>query len=201
MFPLGSVLFPSVFLPLHVFEERYRALVRRCLASEPEFGVVLIERGSEVGGNDVRTMVGTVARILDARELDDGRWMLGTVGTRRIRVREWLRDDPYPRADVFEYGDADSPRTTHADQYDAVVAQLRRVLALKAELAEPAAPATVELADDWRLGSFQAAAVAPFGPADQQRLLALPSAGERLDMLGTLLDEEASFLAQRLAGG
>ncbi len=99
MFPLGTVLFPSLFLPLHVFEPRYRVLARRCMDGDREFGVVLIERGSEVGGNDVRTMVGTVAQIVDATELDDGRWVLGTVGTRRVRVREWLADDPFPRAD------------------------------------------------------------------------------------------------------
>ena len=65
MFPLGSVLFPSLALPLHVFEPRYRAMTRHLLSEgvEPEFGVVLIERGSEVGGEDVRRDVGTVARL------------------------------------------------------------------------------------------------------------------------------------------
>src|SRR3954447_12098654 len=100
MFPLGSVLLPSVFLPLHVFEPRYRALTEHCLAGEREFGVVLIERGSEVGGGDVRSPVGTVARILEAVQFDDGRWALGVVGTRRVRVTAWLDDDPYPRAEV-----------------------------------------------------------------------------------------------------
>ena len=52
MFPLGSVLFPTMVLPLHIFEERYRALVTDCLAGEQEFGVCLIERGFEVGGGD-----------------------------------------------------------------------------------------------------------------------------------------------------
>ena len=74
MFPLGSVLVPGAVLPLHVFEPRYRALVRSCLDSgEPEFGVVLIERGSEVGGGDVRFDVGTLARIVQAGRFDDGR--------------------------------------------------------------------------------------------------------------------------------
>src|SRR5439155_458702 len=61
MFPLGTVLFPFVVLPLHVFEPRYRALTRDCLAGSGEFGVVLIERGLEVGGGDERFPVGTVA--------------------------------------------------------------------------------------------------------------------------------------------
>ena len=71
---LGAV--PARALPLHVFEPRYRALVEDCLAGEPEFGVVLIERGSEVGGGDTRFDVGTVARIVEAAEFPDGRYAL-----------------------------------------------------------------------------------------------------------------------------
>ena len=87
MFPLGAVLFPSMVLPLHVFEPRYRALTRDCLAGDRRFGVVLIERGSEVGGGDVRFSVGTAAQIVEAAELPDGRFALGTVGVQRVRVR------------------------------------------------------------------------------------------------------------------
>jgi Lon protease-like protein len=200
MFPLGSVLFPSIFLPLHVFEERYRLLTRYCLDRDREFGVVLIERGSEVGGQDVRTSVGTAARIIEAAELDDGRWVLGTVGTRRIRVREWRPDDPYPIADVEDWDDTDAgDDTTHA--YVAVVRRLRRVLGLKAELAEPAVDATIELSDDPALGSLQACAVAPLGPADQQRLLEAEGPAERLRLLEMLLTEESEYLAARLQMG
>ena len=64
MFPLGNVVLPGELLPLNVFEPRYRQLVLDCLAADvPEFGVVLIERGSEVGGGDVRASIGTVTRI------------------------------------------------------------------------------------------------------------------------------------------
>jgi len=200
MFPLGTVLFPSVFLPLHIFEPRYRRLARQCVDGDQEFGVVLIERGSEVGGGDVRTSVGTVARILEAVELDDGRWVLGTVGTRRIRVREWLSDDPYPRADVEDWHDR-APSADAVEHYDAVRARLRRVQALKAELAEPAADATIALSDDPALGSFQVAAVAPLGPADQQRVLLADGPDERLQLLGVLLSEESDYLAARLQMG
>src|SRR5581483_10007082 len=95
MFPLGTVLFPYLVLPLHVFEPRYRAMTRACLDGGGEFGTVLIERGHEVGGGDTRFAVGTVARIVEAAEFDYGRWALVTVGTRRITVEEWLPDDPY----------------------------------------------------------------------------------------------------------
>jgi ATP-dependent Lon protease len=198
MFPLGTVLFPSLFLPLHVFEPRYRAMTRHCMDGDREFGVVLIERGSEVGGNDVRTSVGTVARIVDATELDDGRWVLGTVGTRRIRVREWLVDDPFPRADIDDWND-DEPATDIGPTYEGVLASLRRVLALKAELAEPAVDATIELSGDATLGSYQAAAVAPLGPADQQQLLAASGPEERLHQLAQLLSEEEDYLRARLS--
>jgi uncharacterized protein len=66
MFPLGTVLFPHALLPLHVFEPRYRLMTRRVLAGDGELGVVLIERGSEVGGGDTRFGVGTVARVVRA---------------------------------------------------------------------------------------------------------------------------------------
>ena len=200
MFPLGGVLFPSAVLPLHVFEPRYRELTRQCLAGDREFGVVLIERGSEVGGNDVRTDVGTVARILEAAELADGRWVLGTVGTRRIRVEEWLPDDPYPLAEVSVWDD-DPAGDGAADAYVAVLAALRRVLALKAELGDSAVDATIELVDDPALGSFQVAAVGPWGPADQHALLCLPGPDARLARLAALLDEEESFARARLEMG
>ena len=72
MFPLGTVLFPHGVLPIHVFEPRYRAMVDDCLAGDARFGVVLIERGSEVGGGDTRFHVGTVAQIVQAGKMPDG---------------------------------------------------------------------------------------------------------------------------------
>ena len=203
MFPLGSVLFPSLVLPLHVFEPRYRAMVRHLLGEgiDPELGVVLIERGSEVGGQDVRTDVGTVARIVEASELPDGRWALATFGVRRIRVSEWLPDDPWPRA-VVEHFDDDPPAGPDADdRWSAVQGQLRRVLGLAAELGEASVPATIELADDPALGSFQAAAVAPLGPADQYRVLGTAGVDGRLALLGVLLDDAAELLEARLRLG
>src|SRR4051794_34879859 len=127
MFPLGTVLLPGAVLPLHVFEPRYRALVADCLAGEPEFGVVLIERGSEVGGGDVRRDVGTVARIMEMTQLPGDRYALVTVGTRRIRVERWLDDEPYPRAEVTAWPEADDGG--QGPVVEELLAQLRRVLA------------------------------------------------------------------------
>ena len=198
MFPLGTVLFPHALLPLHVFEPRYRALTQRCLEGDKEFGVVLIERGHEVGGGDVRFDVGTVARIVRAGQFDDGRWMLVTVGVQRLRVLEWLPDDPHPVARVERIEEQVGVPTTSVD---ALAAQLRRVLALRSELGDPIPTLDVELDDDIVQASYEAAALAPLGPLDAQRLLALDEAGERMDLLAEILTDEAQLLEQRLAGG
>jgi Lon protease-like protein len=197
MFPLGSVLFPSMVLPLHVFEPRYRALTHACLEGDGRFGVVLIERGSEVGGGDVRFTVGTVAQIVEAAELPDERFALGTVGVERIRVLSWLDDDPYPRAQVEPW--PDPPPSEGLDAvHEQSVALLRRVLAMKAELRDVAAPATIELSTDLVLAGYQAAAVAPIGPADHQRLLAAESPDARAADLCTLLADQLELLSFRL---
>src|SRR6266446_5995251 len=128
MFPLGNVLFPHAQLPLHVFEPRYRALAETCLAGDGEFGVVLIERGSEVGGGDSRFDIGTRARIVEARELPDGRWVLAIVGIGRVRVTSWLPDDPYPLAHVVDLADEPTGATSSARRDD-VERTLRRLLA------------------------------------------------------------------------
>ncbi|MFN8038116.1 MAG: LON peptidase substrate-binding domain-containing protein [Acidimicrobiales bacterium] len=197
MFPLGTVLLPSGVLPLHVFEPRYRRLAEDCLGGVPEFGVVLIERGSEVGGGDQRTQIGTVARIVEAATFDDGRYALGTVGVRRIRVVRWLEDDPYPRAEVEDWDDPEPPPDLDERVAEAT-AHLRRVLATAAELGADVAPASFELGDDPVLATYQLVALSPLGPHDRQALLAAPSAQERLGALVSLLEEELAFLHQRL---
>jgi uncharacterized protein len=200
MFPLGMVLFPGQILPLHVFEPRYRAMVQDCLAGDRQFGVVLIERGSEVGGQDVRTDVGTMARILETQELPDGRWVLASVGVERIEVERWLPDDPYPMADAHPWPD-DPLDGDLSDAYERAIALLRRALGLQAELGEATVPSTVPLAEDPASGSFHVAALAPIGPLDQQRLLTAPGPARRLEMAVELLTDEVEVLTQRLAMG
>lgn len=198
MFPLGTVLLPGALLPLHVFEPRYRALVQDCLAATREFGVVLIERGSEVGGGDLRSGVGTVAEIAEAEELPDGRWALIAVGRRRLRVDEWLDDDPYPRALVSDWSDPE-PESGHDRAVADLIPLLRRVLALSSEAGDDVAPATLELSGDPALAVYQAAAVAPLGPLDRQRLLAAPTPEARAGLLADLLGDVAALLELRLS--
>ena len=200
MFPLGNVLLPSALLSLHVFEDRYRALARHCMAGDRRLGVVLIERGSEVGGGDVRFDVGTRAVIADAVELDDGRWILVLVGEDRVRVRRWLPDDPYPRAEVERCDDepAGPEAISRRDELERV---LRLVLAQKAELGEVAGTGPAEISPDPAVATWQAVGLAPLGPLDAQRVLGTDGVAARLEMVVALLEDEASVLAQRLAGG
>jgi Lon protease-like protein len=202
MFPLGNVLFPHAALPLHIFEERYRALAETCLRADGRFGVVLIERGYEVGGGDTRFGVGTVARIVDAARTPDGRYLLATVGTERFRIRKWLDDDPFPRAEIDVIGEPKRvPELAGARKVE-VQRLLGRVLALSAELGDATAPMdAARLADDPVRASFEAAAAAPIGPLDSQRLLELDDLGARFDALEALLVDAAEVLELRLAGG
>jgi Lon protease-like protein len=198
MFPLGSVLLPHAHLPLHIFEPRYRELTKACLAGDREFGVVLIERGSEVGGGDQRFVVGTVARIVQAVELPDGRWLLDAVGTERIRVVRWLPDDPYPTAVVEPLADPPAGPSA-AEGRTAVERLLRQVLALQTELGFPAPSATQSLDPDPGRASFEAAILSPLGPIDAYAVLAAEGPDERLSRLQVLLEDLRDTLSRRMA--
>lgn len=205
MFPLGSPLLPGAVLPLHVFEPRYRQLVQDCLvADEPEFGVVMIERGSEVGGGDQRTSWGTVARMMQVAETPDGRYAVVAVGTRRLRVQAWLPDDPYPVADVDDWPDAEPDGPGLAERVLAVHARVRRALALAIELGDLTADPDPPISDDPLLASYHLCALAPIGDADRHRLLGAAGPRARLDLLDGMLDDVEALLQFRLrdaAGG
>jgi Lon protease-like protein len=200
MFPLGTVLFPHTSIPLHVFEERYRVMVRELLGDlHAQFGIVLIERGNEVGGGDVRFNVGCAARILEAEEFPDGRFAIAAIGDARVRVTQWLDDDPYPRAEVEPLAESDATvadfdaRNRVVDAFANVVDVARRF--------DPRIESPPQLDPDPVRASFQAAAWAPIGPLDAQRVLETDEVGERLALLAQLLGERAEELRSRLDDG
>ena len=133
---------------------------------------MLIERGQEVGGGDVRFGVGTVARIVQSAELPDGRWLVDAVGTERFRVTAWLEEDPYPLA-------RSRPSTRAARRTGAEAARaaheverlLRQVLALQVELGFPAPSAVRNLDESPAAAAYQAAVLSPIGPMDAQKVL------------------------------
>jgi Lon protease-like protein len=200
MFPLGTVLMPAQLLPLHIFEPRYRELMHRLTApgAVPELGVVLIERGREVGGGDERAGTGTVARLLEHQQLPDGRWLALLAGTGRVRVVQWLPDDPFPQAEVQDLSEDDWAPAEAAALVEAEQL-VRQALMLAAELGEAGVPPSLELADDPVLRLWQLCAAAPLGPFDRQRLLEAP----RPARLAALISETVGvnqMLAFRLGG-
>ncbi|MBU4464331.1 MAG: LON peptidase substrate-binding domain-containing protein [Actinobacteria bacterium] len=184
MFPLGAVLFPHTPLALRLFEERYLMMLGSLLdEDDPEFGVVLIERGHEAGGGDQRFALGTMARITRVIPRE-GEIQLIAYGSRRIEVMEWLDDAPYPRATVRDapelvWDENLAPLRTEAERI------VRRVLARAAEFAEMQWDPEVELSDDPVESSWQLAAIAPLPQIDQYTLLRSTSTAQ---LLGTLID-------------
>lgn len=199
MFPLGSVLLPHMVLPLHIFEDRYRELIRDVLAGDQEFGVTLISRGHEVGGGDERVEVGTVARVQEAKELEDGRWIVLAVGHRRIKVERWLPEEPYPRAEVVDLPEP-PPEPGTASLLAELEPQLRHSLTMLTELGDDGVPATFALSDDVQRASWQAAIVMPFTAYDNQRILETTSCKERLLLTASLVADLEEVLAFRLGG-
>lgn len=207
MFPLGSPLLPGSTIRLQVFEPRYLTMIADLLrADDPgdeprplEFGVAMIERGHEVGGGDVRADIGCRARVVDLQSVPGGRYALAIRGTQRIRIGEWLPDDPYPRAHVDRWPDtpmehgtvgANQPIGPLVERITELLAQL----AAHGELPPQAAPPTpaalaARLSDDLSLAVYQLAAYAPLGPLDRARLLATPGVCERVVVFGEVLDD------------
>lgn len=199
MFPLGNVLVPGGVLQLHVFEPRYQALVKDCVADEThEFGVVLIDRGHEVGGEDQRRTMGTVARMVQVAELDGGRYAVIAIGTRRIRVNAWLPDDPYPIADVDDVPEVDDTDHDSEELLRAVTARARRAAALALELGDEGNEPGAELADDLLTASYQLIDLAPIGSADAYDLLCAAGPLARMKALDEVLVGVEAINAFRL---
>ena len=199
MFPLSTVLFPRSELPLHVFEPRYRELIADCLAGESEFGVVLIERGSEVGGGDSRASIGTLAHIESTTPLGDGRSAVVTEGTRRFRIRRWMGERPYPSALIEELPDA--ALDSNDELLGRALRSVQRVRAVLSELGEVAAlPLDPDLGTSPHEIGWRLCALAPLTPFDAQRLLELDDPAERLRALEALCEAFAADLHRLLAG-
>ncbi len=180
MFPLGSVLFPHMPLALRLFEPRYLQMLGELLEKQaPEFGVVLIERGHEVGGGDQRFEVGTMAQVLQVEALE-GYVALVARGGRRFVVRQWLPDAPYPRAEVEFIDDFTWEDRLHELRVETEM-EVRRALATGAEFGS-AWPVDVELADDPVQACWQLAAITPTGDLDRVALLRAASLPELLTL-------------------
>ncbi len=200
MFPLSTVLFPWAGLPLHVFETRYRTLMTDCLAESGEFGVVLIARGSEVGGGDQRVDVGTVARIDQVAELADGRMLVVARGVRRVRVAAWLADEPYPQALVE---DLPLPQSGDLDLALATAeVSVRRLRSLLSELSDvPALPPDLEVTGNNEEIAWKLCELAPLNLMDRQQLLSSATLEHQLGDLAELCQARSDDVVAMLAAG
>jgi uncharacterized protein len=187
MFPLEGALLPNQDLPLRIFEPRYGALVQHCIATGEPFGVVLISQGREVGGGESRYDVGTLTRIAEYAEHGAGRYTLRCRTGERIKVFDWLPDDPYPRATVRVWPDEPGDEVTEAqllDVEDRVMALFERIAAVRsAELPGRDMVLGMADADDAGKRLYALASRVPIGSADRYAVLAAPSAADRLAAL------------------
>lgn len=203
MFPLGTALLPGSNLPLRVFEPRYQQLVRDCMEAPdgPSFGVVLIERGHEVGGGDQRHDIGTVARIVLDNEIGGGRRELECIAEERIRVVEWLPDDPYPRAEVEPWPDTELGEDDEPLDFSRLTGPLGKLYGLLDRLTggqAPAPPSAAELPENPGDRLFALARYVPMGDADRYALLAAPGPAERFELMLTTISAATDLVEWKL---
>jgi uncharacterized protein len=202
LFPLGTVLFPGLVLPVHVFEERYRALVRHLTGlpdgSPREFGVVAIERGWEVdhhaGANESLALhdVGCTAQIRQVTEHPDGQFDLVTVGHRRFRIEQIDRNtEPYLVAEVTWL---DEPENAASDA-DRLVPGLLELFQRYLRLLRPDREGE-QLPEEATVLSHLIAATTALPLSDRQGLLASPDTATRLRTERTLLNREIALLTR-----
>ncbi len=201
LFPLNTVLFPNGTMPLHVFEERYRLMVKTCLEGDSKFGIALIKSGSEVGEPAEPHPVGTVARIEDVNRLDDGRMLLVVKGVERFAILRIVQQKPYVEADVRLLAGEPCDGPVDAELLDAArsaaARHVRLVLGLRGgwtrEVTTPDDPAEL---------SYFVGGLLQSDPTVKQSLLEEPSTSSRLRRELELLREDEqklkALVAQRL---
>jgi Lon protease-like protein len=198
IFPLNTVAFPGMRLPLHVFEQRYRSMVEHLLGVPDEslrlFGIVAIRDGYEVGPHEARSLyrVGCAVQLVGVEAYDDGRFDIEVVGRHRMRVEGVDASGPFVVAEVTELGDSPPTGLTNA----AVVQEVGRALAafddyrtLLGELRGGEVLAGA-MPRDPELLSYSLAATTLLSLGERQALLECGSAYERLVLLRQTLREE-----------
>lgn len=188
LFPLNTVLFPGMVLPLHIFEERYKRMIGRCLEKRLPFGVVL---GTSAEGEP--HSVGTTAIIVGVTYLEDGRYNLVTIGDERFRLRQVRHDHPYLVGSAEPWPFESSPKGVEERLVPAVRARFDRYLSLLAS-AEGHQLNIDSIPDDARGLAMLVAVAAQVPMEDKQRLLCRPSIGDVLRAEQRLLQREELIL-------
>jgi ATP-dependent Lon protease len=196
LFPLPNVvLFPSVRLPLHIFEERYKTMIETCIDSESPFGVVLMSGEPERASNIEK--VGVLARVVRVERLDDGRLNIVTEGEERFRILELQEPQPFWRAVIEPVDDLDESGPA-LEELQAEVGELYIDAYKKGVELTGERPAELELPDSASELSFMVAYVLDMEFSDKQRLLEMTSAEDRLGALIDNLKSANENLRQQL---
>lgn len=187
MFPLGMVIFPHQVVGLCVFEPRYHTMLSD-LRGAQFFGTCLIARGSEVGGGDQRTGVGTLMQILGSQTLANGQMVLRVEGVNSIEVGQWLHDAPYPRASVSERQcDEIEVESGLLKSTESAVRALR---ALRSELfADERLRANCAMDSDPWIRSWQLCSMTPMSTLDQFKVLSMSDPNDRLRLVAEVCCE------------
>jgi uncharacterized protein len=201
LFPLGAVLFPGALMPLHIFEPRYRLLIRRCIERQRPFGIVLIRKGNEVGAGAEPYEVGTEATIVAESPLRDGRSYIVTRGARRFAVESIIADaEPYLVGQVryLEEPEGDCAADRASVAREALGAYLLAVVAVTEDARGERA-----LADDLRDAppsdlAYRIAGSLAVDAPQQQALLELETASARLEEETRILNRETELLRDLL---
>jgi hypothetical protein len=198
LFPLPTVLYPGIPLPLHIFEERYRQMFARVLAEDRRFGVVAVAEGAEIGGHDRHQAIGCLAEVRSARPYPDGRMDVLCQGLSRFRVTGVSQPAPFIVAEVAALperpgGEAGAEAVRARWLFARYVALLLRMAGGESE--------QIEVPDEPLAASYLVAAGLQVDLADKQRLLAAESGAERLRAASSLLRRELALLERLQAAG
>ena len=198
LFPLHTVLFPGMALPLHIFEPRYRLMVNECLRTGNSFGIVLINSGREVGEPAVPHRVGTTAHIAGAERLPDGRLNIEVVGQQRFRILDLSQDQAYLSGTVEEFPLAGADERPARRSARALLPWLGRYLTLLGDKADAKFDAADMPRDPTSIG-YLAAIVAQIPMLEKQRLLGLVTATELLERERAIYRRETALLRAMLS--
>ena len=197
LFPLSTVLFPGMRLPLHIFEPRYRQLVADLL-DQPEprrFGVIAIRKGKETGVDGVAALydIGCVATVRQVESREDGRYDLLTAGTQRFRLLGLDKSLPYLRGEIEPLPDETGEAREAAYVTRRVQEAFRGYLNLLVDRGGGVV-SVADLPDEPLLLSYIIAAAMIIDLPDRQSLLAAPDALARLKAERSLLTREIGML-------
>ncbi len=199
LFPLHTVLFPGMALPLHIFEPRYRRMVHACLADEAPFGVLLIRAGREVGGPAVPYHVGTLARIRHVEHLPDGRMNIEAVGEERFRlIHLYAAQDEVHTGSIASFPLLEATEPAAYAGAHVLRPQLTRYLDLLGQAASTQIT-DKPLPDDPVALAYFAAMVAQIPAAEKQALLSVATAPDMLSLERSLFRRELSLLRAMLS--